>query len=72
MVVMVIKAYEDGMRTQVSLQAGATLGTLCSSLGNVPNSATFSVNGSRVTDRSQSLGNGDEVVISSNKLEAGC
>ena len=67
--VTVIKAFSDGSSRAVSLPWGSTCGALGSSVG-APSGAVYRSNG-QVADASTKLGEGDVVIISMGKADAG-
>ena len=68
--VTVIKAFSDGSSRSVSLPYGATCGSLGATVG-APSGAVYRSNG-QSADTSTKLGEGDVVIISMGKADAGC
>lgn len=68
--VTAVKAFSDGNSVSVNLPYGSTCGDLASRVG-APSSAVYRINGAAATATSP-VGEGDIIIISMGKADAGC
>lgn len=67
--VTIIKAFSDASQETITLASGSTVGAAASRVG-APSGCTYMRGGSKVSSTEQ-LGNGDQLVITRGKVDAG-
>lgn len=68
--VTVILAFSSGEATSIEVPHGSTVGDVAARVG-APSAAQYRLNGSP-SNRTSPVGNGDQLLISAGKVDAGC